>query len=112
MHPGLAPGSNSPEPPNLPLFPRLQGSVEPTFPHLPGCKIFCPSYSRGVRCELCTTAPHCAPHAAGAGVQLVKKAGAEVVEAACVIELPELHGRQKLTPLGLDLFVLVEKEGI
>ncbi|GAB4821056.1 hypothetical protein N2152v2_008102 [Parachlorella kessleri] len=47
-----------------------------------------------------------------AGVQLVKKAGAEVVEAACVIELPELHGRQKLTPLGLDLFVLVEKEGI
>ncbi len=45
-------------------------------------------------------------------MQLVKKAGAEVVEAACVIELPELHGRQKLTPLGLDLFVLVEKEGI
>ncbi len=47
---------------------------------------------------------------AGAGVELVKKAGGEVVEAACVIELPELKGREKLD--GLPLHVLVEKEGI
>lgn len=47
---------------------------------------------------------------AGAGAELIEKAGAEVVEAACVIELPELQGRAKLD--GLPLFVLVEKEGI
>lgn len=37
------------------------------------------------------------------------KAGGEVVEAACVIELPFLHGRDKIK--GTDLYVLVEKEG-
>lgn len=41
---------------------------------------------------------------AGAG-----KVGAEVVEAACVIELPALQGRAKLG--GTPLFVLIEKEG-
>lgn len=45
-----------------------------------------------------------------AGVELVNKAGGEVVEAACVIELPELKGRENLA--GLDLYVLVEKEGL
>lgn len=38
-----------------------------------------------------------------------EKVGAEVVEAACVIELPALKGREKLE--GLPLFVLIEKEG-
>ena len=47
---------------------------------------------------------------AGAGVELIKKAGGEVVEAACVIELPELKGRSKLD--GLPLYVLVEREGL
>eukprot|EP00775_Hariotina_reticulata_P007239 gene7239-7452_t len=44
-----------------------------------------------------------------AGINLIHKVQAEVVEAACVIELPALHGREKLgdTPL----FVLIEKEG-
>lgn len=32
------------------------------------------------------------------------------MEAACVIELPFLHGREKIT--GTPLFVLVEKEGL
>lgn len=50
------------------------------------------------------------PCGAGAGVELIKAAEAEVVEAACVIELPELQGRSKLE--GLPLFVLVEKEGL
>ncbi|KAL4853251.1 Adenine phosphoribosyltransferase 1 [Chlorella vulgaris] len=45
-----------------------------------------------------------------AGVELVQKAGGKVVEAACIIELPELKGREKLE--GLPLFVLVEKEGL
>lgn len=39
----------------------------------------------------------------------VDKVGAKVVEAACVIELPALKGREKLE--GLPLFVLIEKEG-
>ncbi|KAJ9514925.1 hypothetical protein QJQ45_028655, partial [Haematococcus lacustris] len=44
-----------------------------------------------------------------AGINLIKKVGGEVVEAACVIELPFLNGRQKMQ--GTQLFVLVEKEG-
>eukprot|EP00199_Chlamydomonas_sp_CCMP681_P003565 CAMPEP_0119103594 /NCGR_PEP_ID=MMETSP1180-20130426/1999_1 /TAXON_ID=3052 ORGANISM="Chlamydomonas cf sp, Strain CCMP681" /NCGR_SAMPLE_ID=MMETSP1180 /ASSEMBLY_ACC=CAM_ASM_000741 /LENGTH=183 /DNA_ID=CAMNT_0007088143 /DNA_START=47 /DNA_END=598 /DNA_ORIENTATION=- len=44
-----------------------------------------------------------------AGINLVKKVGGVVVEAACVIELPFLNGRSKIQ--GTDLFVLVEKEG-
>ena len=39
---------------------------------------------------------------------MIKKAGGEVVECACVIELPELKGREKLG--DIPLFVLVEKE--
>lgn len=45
---------------------------------------------------------------AGAGIEVVRKAGGEVFECACVIELPELKGREKLA--GVPLFVLVEKE--
>lgn len=48
--------------------------------------------------------------AAGAGVELISSARAHVVEAACVIELPELQGRAKLG--DLPLHVLVEKEGL
>mmetsp|Transcript_16052 Transcript_16052/g.28549 ORF Transcript_16052/g.28549 Transcript_16052/m.28549 type:complete len:180 (-) Transcript_16052:381-920(-) len=45
----------------------------------------------------------------GAGIRLMDRVKAKVVEAACVIELPELKGRGKLgdTPL----FILIEKEG-
>jgi adenine phosphoribosyltransferase len=43
-----------------------------------------------------------------AGIELVKKAGGEVVSCGCVIELPELNGREKLG--GIPLFILVEKE--
>ena len=39
-----------------------------------------------------------------------EKAGGNVLEAACVIELPFLKGRDKIH--GTDLFVLVEKEGL
>ncbi len=38
-----------------------------------------------------------------------EKVGGEVVETACVIELPELKGRDKLG--NVPLFVLVEEEG-
>jgi hypothetical protein len=41
---------------------------------------------------------------------VAEKVGAEIVECACIIELPELKGREKLGEH--KLFVLVEKEGL
>jgi len=41
-----------------------------------------------------------------AAMRLLERVGAEVVECACVIELPELKGREKLG--GKPLFILVE----
>ena len=60
------------------------------------------------------TACLCMPPAsfAVAGITLVRKAGGEVAEAACIIELPELKGREKVAPCNVDLFVLVQKEGL
>ncbi len=43
-----------------------------------------------------------------AGVSLMETLGALVHECACVIELPELKGREKLG--GIPLYVQVEKE--
>lgn len=37
----------------------------------------------------------------GAGVKLMQRVGATIVECACVIELPGLNGRQKLADLGI-----------
>ena len=48
------------------------------------------------------------PLLSGAGIELIGKAGGEVVGCGCVIELPELKGRDKLG--GIPLFVMVEKE--
>ncbi|GJP43764.1 hypothetical protein CLOM_g3182 [Closterium sp. NIES-68] len=45
----------------------------------------------------------------GAGIRLLERAGAHVEECACVIELPDLKGRQKLG--SKPLYVLVEYEG-
>ncbi|XP_068650227.1 adenine phosphoribosyltransferase 3-like [Aristolochia californica] len=41
-----------------------------------------------------------------AAINLLERVGAEVVECACVIELPELKGRQRLK--GKPLYILVE----
>ncbi|XP_064952935.1 adenine phosphoribosyltransferase 3-like isoform X2 [Musa acuminata AAA Group] len=41
-----------------------------------------------------------------AAMNLLERAGAEVVECACVIELPELKGRERLN--GKPLYVLME----
>ncbi|XP_072962422.1 adenine phosphoribosyltransferase 3-like isoform X2 [Typha angustifolia] len=41
-----------------------------------------------------------------AAINLLERAGAEVVECACVIELPELKGRQRLN--DKPLYILVE----
>lgn len=48
---------------------------------------------------------------AAATVQLLRRIGAEVVETAVVIELPELDGRARLTRLSVPLFALVSFEG-
>lgn len=45
----------------------------------------------------------------GAGLKLMEKVQATVVECASVIELPDLKGRDKLG--NTPLYVLVEKEG-
>ncbi|KAK2445696.1 adenine phosphoribosyltransferase [Trifolium repens] len=44
-----------------------------------------------------------------AAIKLLERVGVTVVECACVIELPELKGREKLG--GKSLFILVEGEG-
>ncbi|HBX53414.1 MAG: adenine phosphoribosyltransferase [Bacteroidetes bacterium RIFOXYA12_FULL_35_11] len=44
-----------------------------------------------------------------AAINLVEKLGGEVVECAFVIELPDLHGREKLK--GYTIFSLVQFEG-
>ncbi|CAN6460755.1 unnamed protein product [Victoria cruziana] len=41
-----------------------------------------------------------------AAIKLLERVGAQVLECACVIELPELKGREKLN--GKSLYILVE----
>lgn len=46
---------------------------------------------------------------AGATANLVKKLGAEIVECAFLIELPDLKGREKLN--GCEIYAMMEFEG-
>lgn len=46
-----------------------------------------------------------------AAINLIKKLRGEVVECAVIIELPELHGREKVEGKGYKLFSMVEFEG-
>ena len=46
-----------------------------------------------------------------AAINLIKKLGGEVAECAVIIELPDLHGRQKIESKQHKLFSLVEFEG-
>ncbi|MEG3753133.1 adenine phosphoribosyltransferase [Psychromonas arctica] len=48
---------------------------------------------------------------AEASVKLIKRLGGEVVEAAFVIELPDLKGSDKLTALSVPVFSLIEYAG-
>jgi adenine phosphoribosyltransferase len=45
-----------------------------------------------------------------AGKELIEMAGGSVMEAACIVELPDLKGRQKVG--DLPMFVVVQKEGL
>jgi adenine phosphoribosyltransferase len=46
-----------------------------------------------------------------AACSLIKKLGGEVVECSFIVELPDLHGREKLEKAGYKVFNLVEFEG-
>jgi len=46
-----------------------------------------------------------------AAIGLIEKLGGEVVECAVIIELPDLHGREKIEGKGHKLFSLVQFEG-
>ncbi|XP_071708366.1 adenine phosphoribosyltransferase 3-like isoform X2 [Rutidosis leptorrhynchoides] len=45
-----------------------------------------------------------------AAINLLERAGAEVAECACVIEVPDLKGRERLKLHGKPLYVLVESQ--
>jgi len=46
-----------------------------------------------------------------AAIGLIEKLGGEVVECAVIIELPDLHGREKIEKKGHKLFCMVQFEG-
>ena len=46
-----------------------------------------------------------------ASINLIEKLGGQVVECAVIIELPDLHGREKVEKKGYKLFSLVQFEG-
>ena len=46
-----------------------------------------------------------------AGMRLLQRLGASVIEGAAIVDLPELHGSDKLRAAGLALFTLVSFEG-
>jgi adenine phosphoribosyltransferase len=46
-----------------------------------------------------------------AGKKLLEKLGAEVIEGAAIVDLPELQGSTKLRSAGLNLFTLVDFAG-
>jgi adenine phosphoribosyltransferase len=46
-----------------------------------------------------------------AGKKLLEKLGAQVMEGAAIVDLPELGGSEKLRAAGLPLFTLIDFEG-
>lgn len=46
-----------------------------------------------------------------AGVQLIRKLGAEVVEASAILEFTDLPGGKKIRDAGVSLFTLCQNEG-
>jgi len=46
-----------------------------------------------------------------AGKKLLEKLGAQVIEGAAIVDLPELGGSDRIRASGLDLFTLVSFEG-
>jgi len=46
-----------------------------------------------------------------AGARLLQRLGAEIIEGAAIVDLPELGGSAKLRAAGLPLFTLVDFAG-
>ena len=46
-----------------------------------------------------------------AGKNLLKRLGAEIIEGAAIVDLPELGGSRRLREAGLELFTLVDFNG-
>ncbi|MEK8051854.1 adenine phosphoribosyltransferase [Ideonella sp. DXS22W] len=46
-----------------------------------------------------------------AGLRLLQKLGAEVIEGAAIVDLPELGGSRRIRDAGLPLFTLVDYDG-
>jgi adenine phosphoribosyltransferase len=46
-----------------------------------------------------------------AGLRLLQRLGAEVIEGAAIVDLPELEGSRRLRAAGLPLFTLVDFKG-
>jgi len=46
-----------------------------------------------------------------AGVELIRKLGGEVVEAAAILEFTDLTGGSKIRENGVPLFTLLQNEG-
>jgi adenine phosphoribosyltransferase len=46
-----------------------------------------------------------------AGRRLLERMGAQVIEGAAIVDLPELGGSQRLRATGLDVFTLVAFDG-
>jgi adenine phosphoribosyltransferase len=46
-----------------------------------------------------------------AGKRLLERLGAQVIEGAAIVDLPELGGSRRLREAGLPLFTLVDFEG-
>jgi adenine phosphoribosyltransferase len=46
-----------------------------------------------------------------AGRRLLERMGAQVIEGAAIVDLPELGGSQRLRESGLDVFTLVAFDG-
>lgn len=46
-----------------------------------------------------------------AGRRLLERLGAQIIEGAAIVELPELGGSKKLRDTGLELYTLVDFEG-
>jgi adenine phosphoribosyltransferase len=46
-----------------------------------------------------------------AGMRLLQRSGAEVIEGAAIVDLPELMGSSRLRAAGLQLFTLADFEG-
>jgi adenine phosphoribosyltransferase len=46
-----------------------------------------------------------------AGLRLLQRLGAQVIEGAAIVDLPELNGSMKLRAAGLPLYTLVDFSG-